>query len=71
MHDGGDMEKELMDLFVLVKEMRATRKDYFRTRDANTLDKAWDLERKVDEALKNIEKLLQEGHSSERRPDGC
>ncbi len=59
MHDGGDMEKELMDFFVLVTEMRTTQKDYFRTRDANTLNKARDLERKVDKAIKNIEELRQ------------
>jgi len=45
----------MTDFEQLVQEMRETQKEYFRTRDANVLNKARDLESKVDKALKDIE----------------
>lgn len=50
------MDRTEFDEFVdLVKEMRDTQSKYFRTRDANVLNRARDLERKVDNRIKEIE----------------
>lgn len=45
----------MTDFMTLVREMRETQKEYFRTRDANVLNKARDLEAKVDKAIKETE----------------
>ena len=50
------METDKMEEFVrLVEEMRQTQKLYFRTRDANVLNKSRELERKVDAAIKKYD----------------
>lgn len=45
----------MTDFEQLVQDMRKAQKEYFKTRDANVLNKARDLESKVDKALKDIE----------------
>ena len=45
-----------LEAFVrLVDEMRQTQKLYFRTHDANVLNKSKELERKVDAAIKKYD----------------
>ena len=41
------------EFYSLVADMRATQKEYFRTRDANTLNRSKDLERAVDKAIRD------------------
>lgn len=43
------------EFYDLVKEMRATQKEYFRTRDANVLNKSKELERAVDKTIRDRE----------------
>ena len=45
----------MTDFMELVKEMRSAQKEYFRTRDANVLNRSKDLEKKVDRAIDNAE----------------
>lgn len=54
------MNQNEFDEFVdLVKEMRDTQPKYFRTRDANVLNRARDLERKVDDRIKEMQDAKQ------------
>lgn len=43
------------EFYNLVAEMRAKQKEYFRTRDANVLNEAKDLEKRVDKAIRDHE----------------
>lgn len=43
--------KELLQFIQLVKDMRASQKEYFRTRDKNILLQSKELERQVDNLL--------------------
>lgn len=49
------MDKKAQEFFKLVKEMRDTQKQYFKTRDSNFLNKAKELEKAVDKALDEYE----------------
>ena len=49
------MEKELWEFLELVQEMRETQKKYFRTRDANLLNKSKDLEGKIDKTAADLQ----------------
>ena len=49
------MDKRAEEFFELVKEMRDTQKQYFKTRDSNLLNKAKELEKSVDKALDEYE----------------
>ena len=43
--------KEILQFIQLVRAMRASQKEYFRTRDKNILVQSKDLERQVDKTL--------------------
>lgn len=49
------MDKKTQEFFELVKEMRDTQKQYFKTRDSNFLNKSKELEKAVDKALDEYE----------------
>ena len=49
------------DFYKLVEDMRATQKKYFRTRDANVLNKCKELETAVDKAIAEYEEEKQGG----------
>ena len=49
------MDKRAEEFFELVKEMRDTQKQYFKTRDSNFLNKSKELEKAVDKALDEYE----------------
>ena len=46
---------KLNEFYDLVARMRAAQKKYFRTKDANVLHEAMDLEKEVDKAIKDHE----------------
>ena len=48
---GGGIMKEILQFIQLVRAMRASQKEYFRTRDKNILVQSKDLERQVDKTL--------------------
>lgn len=48
------------DFFDLVSEMRSTQKEYFKTRDKDVLNKSKDLERRVDNEIERVNKILAE-----------
>lgn len=59
-----------MEQFIdLVRKMRDAQKDYFRTRDANSLAEAKTYERKVDKMLNSLsdQKGLFDGQEKEKR----
>ena len=52
---GGVIMKELLQFIQLVKAMRASQKEYFRTRDKNILLHSKELERQVDNTLSSFD----------------
>lgn len=46
--------------FDLVMQMRQKQRDYFRSKNANDLRYARDLERRVDEEIKRVQLVLRE-----------
>ena len=55
---GGITMKELLQLVQLVRAMRASQKEYFRTRDKNILLQSKELERQVDKMLSSFDNTL-------------
>lgn len=54
----GLVMKYLQKFAQLVKDMRASQKEYFRTRDKNILLQLKELERQVDKTLSSFDNLL-------------
>lgn len=54
-----ETRENVEDLIHLVKKMRAAQKRYFRTRDANILNYARELEDEVDTALMKHDGIVQ------------
>ena len=50
--------KEILQLVKLVRAMRASQKEYFRTRDKNILLQSKELERQVDKTLSSFDNPL-------------
>lgn len=49
------MEKELWAFLEKVQELRKTQKEYFRTRDANVLNRSKDMERMIDKLAEELQ----------------
>lgn len=48
------------EFFGLVKEMRVQQKEYFKTRSADVLRKSKALEKRVDDEIERVEKVMNE-----------
>lgn len=48
------------DFFGLVKEMRLQQKEYFKTRSSDVLKKSKALEKRVDDEIARVERILSE-----------
>lgn len=48
------------DFFGLVKEMRLQQKEYFKTRSSDVLKKSKALEKRVDDEISRVERILSE-----------
>jgi hypothetical protein len=49
--------------FRLTEKMRAKQQEYFRTRSQRALHESKDLERRVDEEIERVNKVLQERYA--------
>ena len=54
---GGGIMKELLQFIQLVRAMRSSQKEYFRTRAKNILLQSKELERQVDKTLSSFDNL--------------
>ena len=48
------------EFFSLVKEMRLQQKEYFKTRSSDVLKKSKALEKRVDDEISRVERILSE-----------
>ena len=48
------------EFFGLVKEMRLQQKEYFKTRSSEVLKKSKELEKRVDDEISRVERILNE-----------
>ena len=48
------------EFFSLVKEMRLQQKEYFKTRSSDALKKSKALEKRVDDEIERVEKVMNE-----------
>ena len=48
------------EFFSLVKEMRLQQKEYFKTRSSDVLKKSKALEKRVDDEISRVERILNE-----------
>lgn len=48
------------EFFGLVKEMRLQQKEYFKTRSSDVLKKSKALEKRVDDEIERVEKVMNE-----------
>ena len=48
------------EFFGLVKEMRTQQKEYFKTRSSDVLRKSKALEKRVDDEIERVEKVMNE-----------
>lgn len=48
------------EFFSLVKEMRLQQKEYFKTRSSDVLKKSKALEKRVDDEIERVEKVMNE-----------
>lgn len=48
------------DFFNLVEQMRQNQKDYFKTRSTESLRKSKELEKKVDDEIARVNKIMSE-----------
>lgn len=48
------------EFFGLVKEMRVQQKEYFKTRSSDVLRKSKALEKRVDDEIERVEKVMNE-----------
>lgn len=63
------MSNGRLAFFNLVKEMRATQKEYFRTRAHSALVRSKDLERRVDDELTRGDQYLKQQQQPSLFPD--